>query len=145
LRPAARALLGEAIMGDVLIVESDQLIRGLLTECLEDAGYTVLTCSCESNLPELRNHPIALIIADIALPKRRCTQIVDRLRQGRPDTPIIVTSAHFRGVVGNASTAKQWGANRLLAKPFSRSQLLEAVAVVLRSTSRAHDERPPVR
>lgn len=120
-------------MSSILLIEDNELMRGLVSEWLESAGYTVqYAANGRAALAHLERHRAALVMVDVALPKYCGKETVELLRCKHPQVPIIATSAHFRPGLGRVpAAAEQLGARRLLPKPFSRSELLEAVEYIL--------------
>jgi len=109
----------------VVVVEADDLVRNLLARWLEDAGYAV------TSLPDgAAMHPLpmpCLLIVDLPRP-RRDHDLLRRARAAYP-CPVVVLSARFRhGLQGSAAVAARLGVDRVLPKPFSREELLAAVA-----------------
>jgi DNA-binding response OmpR family regulator len=107
--------------GFVLIQEEDVLIRELLERWLAEAGYTVSTSGDEGP---------CLVIADMPNPSR-AQALIDSLRAVYA-APILVLSGRFRrGLAGSAETARRLGVKKVLPKPFTRTELLAAVATSL--------------
>jgi DNA-binding response OmpR family regulator len=108
----------------ILIVEADDLVRGLLERWLSDDGYTVQVF--EPGAFERRPHA-DLIIANVASP-RAAAPLVTALRAVAA-TPILLISARLRRRAGQSrGVAGQLGVRGVLAKPFTRCELLTAVA-----------------
>jgi len=106
--------------GFVLIQEEDLLIRELLERWLGEAGYSVSAAVDE--------RPI-LVIADVPSP-RRAQALIQSLRVYA--VPILVLSGRFRrGLAGSAEAARRLGVKKVLPKPFTRKELLSAVAASL--------------
>ena len=107
--------------GFVLIQEEDVLIRGLLELWLGEAGYAV------SAPPEAKP---CLVIADVPNPRR--AQALIQSLQAVYAAPILVLSGRFRrGLAGSAEAARRLGVKKVLPKPFTRKELLSAVASCL--------------
>ena len=126
------------LMNSILVLDDDPLIRGLLAEWLEEAGYQVCQAQgVREALAATGPAPLALTIVDIAAPKQGCAEVLEQLRRAHPDMPVIITSGCFVEGLGKATAvAKQLGADRVLAKPFSREDLLQAVHAVLGAPAR---------
>ena len=124
-------------MSDILLIDDNELMRGLVSEWLEGSGYTVRhVANGAAALAHLERYPTALIIVDIAMPKNRGKHMVEVLRCKCSQTLIIAASAHFHlGLTQSPAAARQLGADRLLAKPFSRKDLLDAVRDVFAQDS----------
>lgn len=109
--------------GYIVVVERDDLIRELLERWLAEAGYAVVTsgyerCQC-SGEPRL-------VIANIPAP--RAGQALIIALQAVYSAPILALSARFRAGLGSsAEAARQLGVAKVLPKPFSREELLDAV------------------
>jgi CheY-like chemotaxis protein len=107
--------------GFVLIRDEDVLIRELLERWLGEAGYSVS--------PFADERP-CLVIADMPNP-RRAPPLMQSLQQVYA-APILLLSGRFRrGLAGSAEAARRLGVKRVLPKPFTRDELLLAVAASL--------------
>lgn len=105
--------------GYVVILEEDPLIRPLLERWLGEAGYQVAAPNQEGE-----GKP-ALVIVDVPDPQSP-EAILRPLREYA--VPILVLSASFRrGLAGSAEPARRLGVKRVLPKPFTRKELLDAV------------------
>ena len=95
-------------------------MRGLLTEWLTAAGYAVVA------------HGADLVIVDLYMPRQAGVEVVRSVQHAHPGTPVIAISAQFRaGVDGSWWAARALGVRQLIAKPFTRSELLGAVRAVI--------------
>jgi DNA-binding response OmpR family regulator len=114
----------------ILVVETDDLIRGLLARWLREAGYAVHARAAGEPAPE---GGVRMVIADVANPRRAATLIAS-LRTYQ--APILIVSARFRrGLGASAAAARQLGVEGVLPKPFTRSELLVAVSDVIEGPS----------
>jgi DNA-binding response OmpR family regulator len=113
--------------GYILIVETDDLIRGLLERWLGEAGYVVVAgSSAAAARDDAREKAPRLVIANISRP--RGAEALIRSLQATYPAPILVISARFRrGLEASASAAYQLGVRKVLPKPFTRRELLAAV------------------
>jgi DNA-binding response OmpR family regulator len=109
--------------GNIVIVETDDLIRELLERWLGDAGYGV-------TLPARVHNPATampqLVIADISSPD--CAEAAIKALAAAYSAPILVLSARFRqGLGGSEAAAHRLRVCKVLPKPFTREELLDAV------------------
>ena len=112
--------------GHILVVETDDLIRGLLARWLGETGHTVHAGAAGDPVPE---GGVRLVIADVASP-RRAGSLVASLRAYQ--APILIVSARFRrGLGASSAAARQLGVEGVLPKPFTRSELLAAVREII--------------
>ena len=112
--------------GLILVVEPDDLILGLLERWLGEAGYAIAVEG--SHAPEaLRDADPQLVIIDVPTP-RSAEGTIDSVNRAYAG-PILLLSARFtRGTGSSASVARQLGVRSVLPKPFTRDELLTAVA-----------------
>jgi DNA-binding response OmpR family regulator len=109
--------------GYILLVESDDLIRQLLERWLADAGYTVVVGDY-GEAPAREEVP-RLIIADVPSPLS-ADAVIGSLAVYA--APVLVLSARFRrGLGASSDVAHRLGVRQVLAKPFTRKELLSAV------------------
>ena len=111
----------------VLVVETDDLIRELLERWLGEAGYVVIV-GASGDSP--RHEEPRLIIVN--LPSPRGSQALVRSLKAAYSAPILALSARFRpGLAASREAARRLGVCKLLPKPFSRGELLEAIRELL--------------
>ncbi|MEA2575493.1 MAG: hypothetical protein QOH93_2791 [Chloroflexia bacterium] len=110
--------------GPILIVEDDTVIREVICEVLEDAGYEV-ECAAggyEGLLKVLDVNP-ALVLLDMRMPGVDGWSFATKVKSTHPLVPIVVMTA--------ASDPKNWAetiqANAYLAKPFDVDDLVAIV------------------
>jgi len=109
--------------GYIVIVETDDLIRGLLERWLGEAGYTVVVGALDAPALEL---PARLVIVNVSKPRHPGAMI--RSLEATYAAPILVVSGRFRRGLGRSvDAARQLGVRRVLPKPFTRAELLAAV------------------
>lgn len=129
-RPDTRSGVS-ADMPNIVLIDGDDLMRALLKEWLSDAGYTVY-----DGAPSAPPHAdkADLVIVDLYMPRQTGAGCVRRIRHIYPDTPVIAMSAQFRpGLDTSARAAQALGAERLVPKPCTRGDLIDAVRAALGS------------
>jgi DNA-binding response OmpR family regulator len=116
-------------MASIVVIENDKLMRELLNEWLVDAGYDVRHARA-SDLPiELHAD---LVIVDLYMPRQRGLEIVRLVQRASRGKPIIAISAQFHpGLDASVRAAHALGVQRLIAKPFTREELLAAICSVI--------------
>jgi len=117
----------------VLVIEDDDAVRRLLRRHLVAAGYEVREATNGAvGLAAYRQQPSDLIITDIVMPETEGLETIRELRRVNPEVKIIAISAAAGGRAdGYLDTAMQFGASRILSKPFTGADLLSVVAEVL--------------
>jgi len=114
--------------GRILVVEPNDLILGLLERWLKEAGHTVVV-EARQRLPQPvgRGREPDLVIIDVPAP-RSAEKIIKSLREAYA-CPILLLSGRFRrGTDSSKHVARQLGVRNVLPKPFTRAELLSAVA-----------------
>ena len=115
----------------ILIVECDNLVRELLKRWLREAGYVVKAVDAGA-----LNHQSGadLLIANVPNPAF-AAPLVSALRASSA-TPILLISARLRHRAGlTPHIARGLGVQGVLAKPFTRAELLAAVTNSLQDGS----------
>jgi DNA-binding response OmpR family regulator len=113
----------------ILLMEGDTLMRGLLSEWLTSAGYAVLE---GPSRPGAATHGADVVIVDLYMPREAGARIIRAVQRSNPGTPVIAISGQFRsGLTATSPVARTLGAARILAKPFSREELLAAVRALV--------------
>jgi two-component system response regulator (stage 0 sporulation protein F) len=107
-----------------LLVEDEPSIRGLIAEVLVGAGYRVIQGRTGREGVDLFDETVDLLLIDMALPHVPGQKVIDRLRERRPTLKVLSIS-------GYPSNAPVDSSIRFLAKPFSRSALLQLVSAVM--------------
>jgi CheY-like chemotaxis protein len=115
---------------DILVVDDDAILRDLVTDWLEAAGYSVRrAANCCSAVNELSRQSPALIVTDMFMPGPCGAEAIAQLKREHPDVALIAVSGHFNSGQGlSAEAALAAGADRALAKPMKRAEFLRAVA-----------------
>jgi len=111
--------------GDILIVDDEPAVREAIAAILGDEGYSVRQASDgPAALTEIESRPPSLVLLDIWLEGSRLDglQVLDHIRRGSNELPVIVISGH--GTIETAVTAIKKGAYDFLEKPFNADRLL---------------------
>ena len=116
-------------MSGIVIIEEDKLMRGLLAEWLSAEGYSVRAAAPGDAASQDRTD---LVIVDVYMPRQEGAKRLRAVKAAHPDTPLIAISGQFRpGLVGSCTAADALGVRQVIAKPFSRRDLLTAVDSVI--------------
>jgi two-component system cell cycle response regulator len=112
---------------EVLIVDDDASILGVVSEVLEDDGYVVTTASSgEEAVDLLRDNQYALVISDIRLPGINGVEVLDHIKRVSPRTNVIMITSH--GSLDTSIDAIKHGAYDYLLKPFEDLSLISSAA-----------------
>jgi CheY-like chemotaxis protein len=116
-------------MSGVVIIEEDKLMQGLLMEWLSAEGYSVRIAEpADTQAPNNAD----LVIVDVYMPRQEGVEKLRTVKTAHPKTPLIAISGQFRpGLAGSCTAADALGVQQVIAKPFSRRDLLLAVQNVI--------------
>jgi two-component system, OmpR family, response regulator len=123
----------------ILVVEDDKKIASLVVRGMEQAGFAVdHSEDGEDALHLALSDSYDAAIMDVMLPKLDGLTIIERMRQRKILTPVIVLSA--KRSVDDRVRGLQTGGDDYLVKPFSFSELLARVHALIRRAS--HEAEP---
>lgn len=115
-------------MADVLVIEDDEKIRTFLARALGEEGHEVrLARNGVQGIALFREKPAEVVITDIYMPEMDGLETVRKLRLMSTAVRIIAISGG--GIMRHdcLGAATTFGAFRVLAKPFSPSDIVAAV------------------
>jgi len=124
----------EFIHATILIVEDEASLRAACRRLLERAGFSVIAAADgydAVSLADAFSDRIDLILTDMVLPGLSGREIVDRLRSKRPTITVLYMSGYTDDDILRRGLSDQ--SMNLLEKPFTGSQLLDAVRASLHS------------
>src|ERR1700682_2275362 len=100
-------------MSGIVIIEEDQLMRGLLVEWLSDAGYSV---SAAASGDARAQDKADLVIVDVYMPRHEGAKTLRAVTAAHPGAPLIAISSQFRpGLVGSSTAAEALGVRQVIA------------------------------
>lgn len=132
-------------MGDILVVDDERDIRELISDILEDEGFTTRKAgNSEEAMAEMNREPPALMILDIWLKDSHMDgiDILKAVKRDNPDVPVIIISGH--GNIEIAVAAIKQGAYDFIEKPFNIDQLMVVITRAM-ETSRLRRENNELR
>lgn len=113
---------------DLLLVDDDPALLDALSGTLESRLRHITLDTCDSAAKALnlvRGKGYDTIIIDVNMPDMNGLQLLTEVKQLRPETPVLMISAHAdKAVMGQALAA---GATDFIAKPFDRDKFVKAV------------------
>lgn len=116
-------------MKSILVVDDDASIRLFLRRLFEKNGYAVREApDGDVALRLMREAPADCVVTDLIMPEKEGIETILELRRSYPDTRVVAISGGGRLEPMNyLKMAKLLGARRVLAKPFSAADILEAI------------------
>ncbi|MBM4062342.1 MAG: response regulator [Planctomycetes bacterium] len=134
--PAAKTVAPPAVApamrrSTVLVVEDEPAVRALLCQTLAGEGHRVLEAAdgAQGLAAALADPgPIDLVVTDVVMPVMGGLEMVRRLRERRPGQRVLFVSGYPED--GDAPGEPGGLDGELLAKPFTREQLLARIAAL---------------
>ena len=112
---------------NILVMEDDEDIRGILSTILGLAGYDVQACvNGKDGIELFKVEQFDLVITDITMPVMDGIEVIKRIRGLNDMVPIIAMSGVDRSK-SFLDIADYYTADITVAKPFSAKQILRAV------------------
>jgi two-component system chemotaxis response regulator CheY len=114
----------------VLIVDDSSLARRTLRQLLEEMGYTVEEAT--DGVQALERYYIGgheLVILDMVMTGMYGLEVLQKLREMKPETRVIVATADIQ--MSTAEKVRAAGAKAILNKPIKRQELSDTINVVL--------------
>ncbi|MFN0086313.1 MAG: sigma-54-dependent transcriptional regulator [Blastocatellia bacterium] len=124
----------------ILIVEDEDLMRGILANMMAEGGFRVVeAASGEQGLEVFAAESPALTISDIALGRMDGIELLDRIKQLDPDALVIMITAFSS--VETAIAALRKGAYDYITKPFINENIMQTVRNALRQSELFRENR----
>ncbi len=115
------------VMARILVADDEPGMLSFLEKALTYAGHeVVLARDGEEAMKEIGRGVFDLMITDLRMPGPEGLEIIGSVRKLFPELPVIAISG-MRFAEEMLSVAKLLGAKATLKKPFSVTELLEAV------------------
>src|SRR5256884_3053142 len=126
-------------MSRILVIDDEDVIRMLVMEILESAGYDVTGAdSAERALGLLEESDFDLVVSDVVMPGLSGLELLEAVHARRGSLPVILVTG--AGTYDTLSQALTRGAAGLVTKPFAHSDLQSAVADALERASRSRED-----
>jgi len=126
-------------MASILVVDDDDTIRDALYELFADEHLCHTAATAERALAWLDTEGYDVVLTDISMPGLSGLELLGRVRQRYPETPVIIISGindqeHAQGLM-------KLGAFDFLLKPFRLEKVEESVKRAIEYHQRLLDER----
>jgi signal transduction histidine kinase len=111
----------------VLVVEDDANVRAMVTHQLSELGYGLLEAGNAADAVKIIESPekLDLLFTDIVMPgKIKCQDLIDRVREVRPDLAILLTSGFSEAAIQNGTDGRPCA---ILSKPYRRLELARKI------------------
>jgi len=116
----------------ILVAEDDKSVRLVVQQALARQGYNVQSSGNAAGLWKIIESGRGdVLITDVALPDGDALDLLPRIKERRPDLPVIVMSA--RSTLLTAVKTQQIGVFEYLPKPFELRSLIEVTDRALKT------------
>ena len=110
-------------METVLVVDDEKNYPLILGAVLEEEGFEVLTANSGREALEIqKTSDVDLILTDMKMPSMDGIELLEKIKAGDPDMPVIMMTAY--GSVDKAVEAMAKGAYSYILKPFDNEKLV---------------------
>ena len=121
-------------MAKILVVDDEQNIRNILRETLKKEQHEVFEASSGLDASAILDaHNIELMITDLVMPGKTGLDLIMEVKERNPELTIIAISGGggINGRFDYLPIAQLIGANNIIKKPFSISDIKQTVAELL--------------
>jgi len=118
----------------IVLVEDEEVVRGLTREILEQAGYTVLDTARGEEAVEICSEParqIHLLLTDVVMPEISGKDVADRVAKVRPHVKVLFMSGYTDEAIVHHGVLDS--NVEFIQKPFTPAALARKVRNVLDS------------
>lgn len=111
----------------LMVVEDEIFIRQMVVDALEDSGFIILEAGdCDEALKIIGENPqIDMLLTDVGLPGLNGRQLVEIVRQDRPDLPVLFMTGYAAGILERDQIVKD--KMDLIQKPFAIGLLVAKI------------------
>jgi DNA-binding response OmpR family regulator len=114
-------------MSTIVVIEDDAAMRTLICEWLAAEGYSVRGLGAPGNDPGAE-----LVIVNVLNLRSQGAQTLREVQAVYPRSAMIGMSTQLaRSLPGDSALAHSLGVRRLIAKPFTRDEMLAAVVATI--------------
>ena len=111
---------------NVLVVEDEEMMRAILRQLLEAAGFNVFTAdSAENALEVFASNDIVITLTDIKMAGKDGLALLDQIKSIDDEAIVIIMTAYSS--VDTAVAALRKGAYDYITKPFVNEDLLQTI------------------
>ena len=104
-------------IANVLVVEDDELIRGIFVDIIKSKGYSVFEATNgREALQILKEQPINIIVSDMKMPVMDGMQLLREVKSNYRDIPVVVITGFDNEFTEEQVLAA--GADAYITKPF---------------------------
>ncbi|HZB27617.1 MAG TPA: ATP-binding protein [Gemmatimonadales bacterium] len=121
--------------GTILVVEDEAGVREVAERMLQDFGLATIAAVDGRDALEIMDQvgdSVTAVLLDMSMPRMGGQETFRRLRERRPDLPVIMMSGYTEQTVAPQFTGSGPGLTAFLQKPFLAEDLMEILREVVR-------------
>lgn len=113
-------------MSKILVIDDEKSIRSTLRDILEHEGYEVTEAQDGAEAVKIASKDsFDVILSDIKMPKMDGMEVLEKLQEIAPETPVVMISGH--GTIDTAVEAIKKGAFDYISKPPDLNRMLVTI------------------
>lgn len=117
-------------MKDILVVDDDRILLGLVKRILEREGFAAHCVeSGEEAIAQIKEKTFSLMITDFNMPGLNGLELAIKGREIAPQMPVIMNTGGISPII--IRLAKEIGIAKVLVKPFLSSELMKTIRDVM--------------
>ena len=118
----------------VLLVDDEEMVREIMAETLEDAGFAVLAAASGPEALALlaAGQSVDALVTDLSMPGMDGIALIGAVHERWPDLPAVLLTGH----AGHSAALATDGTFSLLRKPVSATQLTDHLRTLLAARAR---------
>jgi len=121
-------------MANILVIDDERSIRNAINDCLIYEKHSVdLAEDGKVGINFIKDNSYDLIFCDIKMPEMDGMEVLDKILEISPESPVVMISAH--GNIETAVEAIKKGAFDFIEKPFTLARILVTVRNALEKKS----------
>ena len=115
----------------ILIIESHDMIRELLSQLLKRKGYRVVTATTDlEGLERIKNQRFEMVVADFNHSKRRANRFIRKVKKYHADFPVALITEPDDGHTN--VKGDPWAPDLIIHKPMDINRIVEQIPKMLR-------------
>jgi len=117
--------------GKILLVEDESILRRLIAQFLRGEGFEIVEAGDGREGVERfsSGSPFDLVLLDLNLPILPGVEVCRRIKQQRPEQPVIICSAAI--LDGHIEALAAMKVDQFLSKPYHPAELLSRITIEL--------------
>ena len=134
--------MGAKWQGRLLLVEDENLLRGLIAQFLRSEGFELVEAADGREGVERYSSlgPFDVVLLDLNLPVFSGVEVCRRIKQMHPGQPVIICSAAI--LDGHMAALESLKVDQFLSKPYHPKELLNRIAIEFERAARTRGEAP---